>query len=693
MKKSLKIGVPKVSIDIASTSSTSKQSTNSKNEVHYLKTTRTCGVKVDKQPSKAKVPPEIITVPDSDEASITKLDFSEDESTPSKKVCASSTVQQKQLKNNEGSMFSGLNQNHQEKVSYLDNKRRHETAFSATSPIEINDIDKNKKIKKVSTRPPDTVKTSSIDHQKNLKEHKTQEDIMHEVSIHHKTIMDYANHSHKNDAIDHCRYNHQNMIDEDYTGIIKRELPKLHNALNPIPKKHIIQELRKITLNTRPQGWEEFGKIRSRELRNLEKTIVFNQMVKNNFSHAWKQIYKEVNDFCNEYRIPNENRINLFRKEMEYVSLYIHDILPLDYNEQGIHQNDCSISKHTKFFSRDDSLPVARKKWHDYILYDYNYFWDVYSHKINFRVLSDSEIVKLQDIYEIIYFINPEGIRAILGNPETNALVCYIYQRFLKVKNWVTTRHYSYYTWKQYGWKEIPSHFPSFDSSSDPRSVILSRWVPKSVPYDEYIKYDHYIITDQKNTKNHANQDLVPARISSYKQKLILMPRSHFEEKFSYYDSVMNATPSTKDYRSYFYGIEKENKRKIYFKTIKIHHQHLYNVELEREKAKYSKTRNLPLDWLVWYDYYNQKLRRANYLYGYNVQTAQYFQDPSYSKDQGLIKFGRNTNENLVPVDPTDLQEVYTKYAKYPNNIGKSTTVPYNNLMVRKNFEKDILYW
>ena len=125
------------------------------------------------------------------------------------------------------------------------------------------------------------------------------------------------------------------------------------------------------------------------------------------------------------------------------------------------------ISKHTEFFSRDDSFPMAWKQWHDYTLRDYNYFWDVYSHKINFRTLSDLEIVKLQDICKIIYFINPEGIHAILGNPETNSLVNHIYQRFHKVKNWVTTRHYSYYSWKIYRWKEIPLHFPSYNSSSD----------------------------------------------------------------------------------------------------------------------------------------------------------------------------------------------------------------------------------
>ena len=63
---------------------------------------------------------------------------------------------------------------------------------------------------------------------------------------------------------------------------------------------------------------------------------------------------------------------------------------------------------------KDDSLPVARKKWHDYILCDYKYFWDVYSHKINYRTLTDLEVVKLHDIYEIVYFINPEGIRVTL---------------------------------------------------------------------------------------------------------------------------------------------------------------------------------------------------------------------------------------------------------------------------------------
>ena len=171
-----------------------------------------------------------------------------------------------------------------------------------------------------------------------------------------------------------------------------------------------------------------------------------------------------------------------------------------------------------------------------------------------------------------------------------------------------------------------------------------------------------------------------------------MMPRSHYEERFTYYDSVRNASFTLKAFRTYYFGKERENKRRIYFETLKIHHKHLYDLEIEKEKGKYFSTRNSPLDWIVWYDYYNSIPRDPNYLYGYNVQTARYFQDPSYLKNQGLIKFGRNTNKNLIPVDPTSLQEVYTSYTKFSNKISKSTTVPYNNIMVRKNFDKDIYY-
>ena len=92
------------------------------------------------------------------------------------------------------------------------------------------------------------------------------------------------------------------------------------------------------------------------------------------------------------------------------------------------------------------------------------------------------------------------------------------------------------------------------------------------------------------------------------------------------------------------------------------------------------------------YDYHNSISRDPNYLYVYNVQTARYFQDLSHFNKQGLIKFRRNINKNLIPVDPTFLQEVYTNYTKYSSKISKSTTIPYNNMMVHKIFDKDTYY-
>ena len=127
--------------------------------------------------------------------------------------------------------------------------------------------------------------------------------------------------------------------------------------------------------------------------------------------------------------------IKLFIKKLEYISLYIHDALPVNYNEHGIYPNDTSISKYIRFFSRNDTLPVACMKWLDYILEDYIFFWDVYAQKTNYCTLNNLDIVKLQDINDIVYFINPQGIRTILENPHSYQIVNHIYQKILKIKN------------------------------------------------------------------------------------------------------------------------------------------------------------------------------------------------------------------------------------------------------------------
>ena len=77
-----------------------------------------------------------------------------------------------------------------------------------------------------------------------------------------------------------------------------------------------------------------------------------------------------------------------------------------------------------------------RKKWYDYIHDDYHFFWDVYLNKIKYCTLPDTNIVKLQDLYDILYFINPDGVGTLLNTPDTHSIINYVYQRYIKIKNW-----------------------------------------------------------------------------------------------------------------------------------------------------------------------------------------------------------------------------------------------------------------
>ena len=90
----------KKSINIASTSSDSKNSIDSNKQVQYLKIVCTYEDKNEVYSSKVEQPLQAITIQESDEASFTELELGEDESTLSKKVHHTSTVQQKLPENN-----------------------------------------------------------------------------------------------------------------------------------------------------------------------------------------------------------------------------------------------------------------------------------------------------------------------------------------------------------------------------------------------------------------------------------------------------------------------------------------------------------------------------------------------------------------------------------------------------------------
>ena len=78
----------------------------------------------------------------------------------------------------------------------------------------------------------------------------------------------------------------------------------------------------------------------------------------------------------------------------------------------------CCIDQATIF--EDKNVDTGQKKWYDFLTPStYNWFWDVYSNYIGLTTLSDEHIVKLNDIFDIIKFINPKAIKILLSKDST----------------------------------------------------------------------------------------------------------------------------------------------------------------------------------------------------------------------------------------------------------------------------------
>ena len=121
-----------------------------------------------------------------------------------------------------------------------------------------------------------------------------------------------------------------------------------------------------------------------------------------------------------------------------------------------------------------------------------------------------------------------DGVSTLLNTADTHSIINYVYQRYLKIKNWVPSRHYSFYMWIIYGWKELPHHSPSHDSNHGGTNLILSRWVLRSTSYEDFMSYDHYEIDQSQNQGE--NNTILPKLISS--KKKLMMPKNHFQENY-----------------------------------------------------------------------------------------------------------------------------------------------------------------
>ena len=119
---------------------------------------------------------------------------------------------------------------------------------------------------------------------------------------------------------------------------------------------------------------------------------------------------------------------------MEFLSLLLHDGMLKNYAKQGIFPNDVTVSYHQLFF-------------------------------IQITKLSIYDITKLNDIKEIIWFINSTGMQYLVQTREIYDKMMFVHQRACSVKNWVHSRHKSFYVWMMFGWRQLPKEYPSHDSA------------------------------------------------------------------------------------------------------------------------------------------------------------------------------------------------------------------------------------
>ncbi len=233
----------------------------------------------------------------------------------------------------------------------------------------------------------------------------------------------------------------------------------------------------------------------------IENSMFYYQLKTNGYTHAWKEIYTKINAQCNALGIPFKNRMALYLKEIEYLSLLLHDILPSNYSEQGMVPGDTSTSSHHTFFSQKDSITIAHKKWYDILDNDYDFFWDVHSSKIDIDTLSNYDIVKLNDLLEIIWFINPMGLHNLIQNIKDFDMVKLIRKKANFLQHWVPSRHDKFYTWMMFGWRPLPNVYPSFDSAGPLNKIDLSRWVPKAFSLED-LNSNHLYFVEKKLSGN-----------------------------------------------------------------------------------------------------------------------------------------------------------------------------------------------
>ena len=375
-----------------------------------------------------------------------------------------------------------------------------------------------------------------------------------------------------NNNIQKLRTSFQKKIidSKDYTNTIDQNLPQLSNLLFPISARNLYFNHTQYTMLTE-DDWEPFGVERQVELQRIEDSMFYQQLKMNNLEHGFKLIYEELHDIYDNWGIPYKNRHLLFNKEIEYISLLMHDVLPYNYSEQGIWCGDTSLSNYFKFFDKNDNITVARKKWLDFLGPDYYYFWDVVSNKIKLHKINEVDIVKLDEMMDIIMFINPEGLNTMLHFKEAYNRVLYIKLRSKEVKYWVPTRPRTFYIWKLFGWSHLHPKLPSFDSGNNigkGQPQFLSRWTSNMLTYQEYFVKDLFFINKSFSGENSA-WIFYYKMLHSEQEKNKYIQENYFHSDFLLQFSEIWKTTSTSNYAftKHFSERSKRNIPKLYVST------------------------------------------------------------------------------------------------------------------------------
>ena len=191
--------------------------------------------------------------------------------------------------------------------------------------------------------------------------------------------------------------------------------------------------------------------------------------------------------------IPLQATQQILHKEDRISITFIHNIIPAGKSDQGMYQDDPSISRYTLLFREDGPVSITQKKWIDFTIEDYIFFWDVFSNKIKFGGLQDQNYIKIHDLFEIVAFTNPQAIQIILNDPELFELLRLIRLSIIDRHYYVHSKHSTDYAWKICGWRPLYPDLPCCNSSHFLSQSQLSQWILRSFPRNKFLSNILYI--------------------------------------------------------------------------------------------------------------------------------------------------------------------------------------------------------